>query len=1227
LWQEVDSHRQMPEDLIKLGIYAGTTKQYEPLPREKYGTQSYWGDVAIHAGAPPDAETVARRWQPALKRTNVQFPRVAPAVREQATLKVECRGLLDGPWSWPVTQGIPLPMGALRDVGNMALRSGDGEAACARFERVSRWPDGSLRWVLADFALPTDPSQAYELEWGREVVTSAVEPAHPVVASDDLQMGNGLVWARWALASQKLSIGRADGRIVIAGQRPYLNFKAKALKPKWAKARWLSRSAHRAEMEITGELAADDGDRYGTCRLRLAMFAGSPLIRLMYTIVNERPDAVPEDDPDYETLKRTRGLYGGVRPLTAAVTSYGLRLLVPGAQTQESTSGWATVQGQGGGVASALRYFKHIWPVGIECQADSIDFQLFKPGDKRLATYGTYAGEAKTHEIWLAVTERAVGADVAANLATRVETPPRLDTSALIRSSHVWGAVPHVGAAKHTAEYAMIVERYLAPWYANTRRDLRHYGGYSGNNFYWNRLHSMYVLYAMTGDRKWYDWAERSNRHYMDVCTLNWWPDGSKVGAKVRNTDKFFAVYLVHQNPHPMLDHWNLTGDPDGLRLGRANADFIMNDKQMRAHTDGNSSRQQGWPLMAMVRAWQETGDERYGEHAKHIVDVAIKYMEDRRGAYLQRHGSNSHLGIVPFMTGILCTGLRQYHFWTGDARAGVALVQNAEAMFAEMHDPDCTQAAPNLDYYYSPNPYLRSANGKTPIAHLNPNIASAQAYAAYVMNDVKLADIAWRTWQAYMQTAGWRSNSYDFLYDLHAALYWLDKAPVPDRTPHLTVGRFWRHSVGAPEIWIDRSDTRPFSAQIGWTAHKQPYYRGQVLPNWPAYCKKHALRGEVQLLDPKGRTVSSAPMDFAKTPYGASVTLKTSVGEPGLYRVVPRGAEAVPVSLIPQDLSPHVARWGVPIDRGWIGEASEYYFRIPPDSQEISIRYGLLTPWEKISVELLDSHGKAIDESRHDQDDRWRTAWLTWQVPVPADARGQLWCLRQSPPASAILRIDGVGPLASLTSEAFFTPAAVPPPLAPSTAPAPPNWTEPVVRIEPGKKLSIPRGPQTGDDQYQHVHVRQGTIEFWMRVDTSDDSMANLTYFTFGRLRLWRRTQIGTYYNLGKGFLQSGFLFRPAVWYHIALTWALGDEQRRPAMNLLIDGVPMMSRMQELLPADTGDWTGPALQFGNAEPMHITGLRISSRLREEELQKGDLSPSPDGHTLYWQHSSADRKR
>lgn len=1231
LWQEIDSDRKMPGDVVRLGKYAGTNTEYTPMAYAKYATRSYWGDVAVHAGAVPSADELACQWLPQLKRKDVAPPRVEPAVRERAELAVEMADLLTVPWSWPVTQGFPLPMGAVEDVNGVALLDPNGTSVPTELTALSRWSDGTLRWVLADFALPSGAVGSWRLEWGRGLGHAKAHPPHPVRTEDALQASNGLVQVRWtqdaAGTPGDLTIGCAGGTALINGIRGYLNFRSKALTARWRQGRWVTRSPQRAEMLISGDMTAEDGDRYGTCELRLALFADTPFVRLTHKIVNERTEPVPDDVRDDDTIKSTRALVGGHRPVTAHVVSYGLKASVPGAKLQHDGGSWLVVGGQGGSLSCTVRDFDRIPPIGLACGTDEVDVQLFKPGDKLLPAYRNYAGEAKTHEVWLALAEGPVAEAAAANLAERVNAPPRLDTSALIRDTCVWGAVPPVNTDVHTAEYVAILERFLTPYYAGTPRGIRRCGWYPGNNFYWNRLHSIYLYYAMTGERKWFDMAERANRHYQDICTLNWWEDDSMLGVKIRNIDKFFRISVLIQNAHPLFDHWNLTGDPDALRLGRANVDAVMREGQMLRESKGGCSRAQGWPIMNAVRAWQETGEQRYLDHAGMLVDIAVANMEDRRGAYLHTHGSYSHQGIVPFMTGILCSGLRQYHYWTGDERAARCLVQNAEAMFAESHDPAHSKTLPSLDYYYSPNPYLNGKEGTDPTAYLNPNIASAQAYAATLMDDPQLADIAWRTWQAYMQTASWERNAYDYLYDLHATLYWLDRAPVPDRTPQVKIGRMWRHAVGGSEIWLNRPDSRPFEASVRWTAHERPYQRSHPISRWPQYCERIGLRGEVRILDPQGTTVAAAPMDFTATPRGTTVTLRAGQGGgPGLYRIAVANAREAPVHLILNDLSPHVRQWGVPIDRGWLNQFTDCFFRVPEGCRELSLRYGLLTPWEKVDLGLRDSAGKLLREDTDTQRERWRTSWLEWTVPVPAEEQGRVWSFRQSPPLSAILRIDGITPLVHPTADAVFTVDAVPAADTGTPPPCPPEWSRQVVRVEGGKTMAVPRGEKTGEGVYEHVHVHRGTIECWMRVDTDDAGMDNLDFLRFGAMRLWRRTQTGTYLNLGKAMIQSGFLIRPRAWYHLAMTWDFGDAEQKPTMEVYINGLPMMSLVQTPLTADVGDWTGESLSLGTTFPMHVSGLRISAAVRDKELREGLLSPPPDENTLYWQHDESKRR-
>jgi hypothetical protein len=132
-----------------------------------------------------------------------------------------------------------------------------------------------------------------------------------------------------------------------------------------------------------------------------------------------------------------------------------------------------------------------------------------------------------------------------------------------------------------------------------------------------------------------------------------------------------------------------------------------------------------------------------------------------------------SHRGPTPFMYGILCTALRLYHQQTGDERAAVLIARLADSVYEESHDPWHTKTAPNLDYYYSPNPYLRGGDGFTPITTLNLNIAAMQAYGAYLTQDPELAEIARRTWAAGLQGG---TIYPEMAYDLAGVVHWLEQ-------------------------------------------------------------------------------------------------------------------------------------------------------------------------------------------------------------------------------------------------------------------------------------------------------------------------------------------------------------------------------------------------------------------------------------------------------------------
>src|SRR5262245_51283537 len=86
---------------------------------------------------------------------------------------------------WPVTSGVPLARGALRDLRAVALFSADGREVPLQVDALSRWPDGSVRWLLLDFQvdLKVGEKQPFTLRYGPGTRRTAVEK--PVTVSEE----------------------------------------------------------------------------------------------------------------------------------------------------------------------------------------------------------------------------------------------------------------------------------------------------------------------------------------------------------------------------------------------------------------------------------------------------------------------------------------------------------------------------------------------------------------------------------------------------------------------------------------------------------------------------------------------------------------------------------------------------------------------------------------------------------------------------------------------------------------------------------------------------------------------------------------------------------------------------------------------------------------------------------------------------------------------------------
>ena len=100
---------------------------------------------------------------------------------------------LDQPY--PVTGGIPLARGVLRDPNQVALFFGDTPIA-VQTEALAYWPDGSVKWLLLDFqAIPGKQSE-FRLEYGPGVLKPAFKPRWVMTTKgspDAIEVDTGVV--------------------------------------------------------------------------------------------------------------------------------------------------------------------------------------------------------------------------------------------------------------------------------------------------------------------------------------------------------------------------------------------------------------------------------------------------------------------------------------------------------------------------------------------------------------------------------------------------------------------------------------------------------------------------------------------------------------------------------------------------------------------------------------------------------------------------------------------------------------------------------------------------------------------------------------------------------------------------------------------------------------------------------------------------------------------------
>lgn len=593
---------------------------------------------------------------------------------EAATLKISVEEPTGVPRNgWPITSGVPLAQGPLKDAAAAALFTADGREVPLQTEALARWPDGSVRWLLLDFQvdLAAKEKKAFSLRYGSTLRRAAVEePVRVIKAETSIAVDTGPM--RLKLSPQAFRLldavwldtdgdGRfSDGERVMSSAGAGIVLRTPDGKPHQADAAKAEITVEqagplRACIRIEGKHAAADQTTFRYV-VRVHAFRERPFVRVHYTFINDHQDSLMAKlrdlkllfafspnagTPDHYLLEGLRGVEG--RLLQIDEGHYELN----GKQVDGRASGWAALGNRKMGFAVGVREFWQNWPKSIETETAALNISLCpelpkglydgKPLEEENKLYyqlrdGLHTfkvGMAKTHELWATF---YAGKPDAKKLSEffRAAEDPLLATCepAYVASTKAAGELPPADPKKYFGYDAWLgraLDAHLKRRDAVREYGMLNYGDWYGErrvnwgNLEYDLAHGLFLQYLRTGDRRFFLRAEQAARHHIDVD-------------------------VVHAtNPH-LKNPWGPAPRVGEIWLHCLNhtGGYYENEDRLpvsRTYQMGHSTNFGHVWVSGDLDYYYLTGDRRAREVSVQIADAMVRHMPTGYGTHIRALG------------------------------------------------------------------------------------------------------------------------------------------------------------------------------------------------------------------------------------------------------------------------------------------------------------------------------------------------------------------------------------------------------------------------------------------------------------------------------------------------------------------------------------------------------------------------------------------------------------
>ncbi|MBP89583.1 MAG: hypothetical protein CMJ64_23215 [Planctomycetaceae bacterium] len=473
--------------------------------------------------------------------------------------------------SWPVTSGIPFAQGSLKDKDPVALFSADGVETPLQTETLSRWPDGSVRWLLLDFQVNLLPREVkrFVLRSGSSVERTAVDdPLRIDQERDAITIDTGplrvkLIEGEFRLLDQVWLDGNHDG--AFSGNERVTTSQGAGIVLTTPDGRQFRADLAGAEITVeqTGPLrgcvriagihAGDNGHMFRYV-VRLHAFRGQPFVRMNYTFVNDHQDETMTKIDSLELVfspaSRKQALLDGKHAEFGHLFQIDdQRFEINGQAAGKRATGWAALGDERGGLAVGVRKFWQNWPKSIAADDDGIRVGICPQFPDRLydgkplkeeakiyyylrdGVYNLKLGVARSHELWATFFDGSPSNDLLDPFYRSIDKPLLAQCKATyVRVTQAIGDAPPADPNKfhHYDEWLDGFFRlHLEDQDTVREYGLLNYGDWfnvkwdSWGNLEYDTARCFFTQYLRTGDRRYFDRAEQAARHFIDVDILH----------------------------------------------------------------------------------------------------------------------------------------------------------------------------------------------------------------------------------------------------------------------------------------------------------------------------------------------------------------------------------------------------------------------------------------------------------------------------------------------------------------------------------------------------------------------------------------------------------------------------------------------------------------------------------------------------------------------------------